>query len=551
MRSTRGVRGPSLSLVVAVIAALGVLVPVAGAAVPVPVLDWAACPAGSPGKLAGGFVCATAAVPLDYRSPSGKSISLALVKHPATGPGPRVGTLFVNPGGPGGMGTAQIPGWIHFFPTTVLERFDVVSWDPRGIGESTAVQCFANKAAEGAFLGESADFPVGAKQQRAYIATWKRFGSRCAQRNGRLLKHVSTAETARDLELLRRAVGDPALTYLGLSYGTFLGATYANLFPNKVRALVLDGNVAPDAWTAGGDRRPRLSISLRIGSDSGSAKALNVLLKRCGQVSTADCAFSAGTAATTKAKFDTLLERLRKRPIMLGSGASAETVTYAQLLGGLSDALDVVQPFKNTQIPDQSIQGWSGAATVLQRLWKAAGLEASSTGSALADSAHTPASSGAQAVEAYAGPEQALSVICGESPNPREPRAYIKLAKLVLRRAGPVGLSNLWGDEPCATWPARAPVRYRGPWDTPTAHPILVIGNTTDPATPLKGSVKMVKQLADARLLTVRGYGHSAFLNPSTCANDYTVAYLIDGALPPAGTVCPQDAAPFTAESTP
>ncbi len=187
---------------------------------------------------------------------------------------------------------------------------------------------------------------------------------------------------------------------------------------------------------------------------------------------------------------------------------------------------------------------------MLQELWEAAGLRAPPKGSAFARSGHhAHGSSGAEAVEAYPGPEQALSVICAESPNPRKPRAYIKLARLVLRRAGPVGLSNLWGDEPCATWPVRTPLPYRGPWDTPTAHPILVIGNTTDPATPHKNSVKMAKQLADARLLTVQGYGHTALLNRSTCANDYTVAYLIDGVLPPAGTICPQDAAPFGGSS--
>jgi pimeloyl-ACP methyl ester carboxylesterase len=551
MRSMRGLREPSLPWIVAIIAALGVWVPVAGAAAQVPVLDWAACPAGSPGARAGGFACATAAVPLDYRSPAGRRITLALVKHAATGPAPRVGTLFVNPGAPGGMGTAQIPGWVRFFPPTVLERFDVVSWDPREIGESTAVQCFADRAAEGAFLGASADFPVGARQQRADIATWRRFGARCARRNGRLLEHVSTAETARDLELLRQAVGDPALTYLGLSYGTFLGATYANLFPDKVRALVLDGNLAPDAWTAGRDRRPRLSTSLRIGSDTGAAKAMNALLALCGRVSTADCAFSAGTAARTKAKFAILLDRLRKRPIVLGSGASAAALTYAGLLDGLTDALDIVQPFRNTRIPDQSAQRWSGAASVLQRLWEAARLEGTSTRSALAGSAHGRSSSGATAAEAYPGPEQGLSVVCADSPNPRQPRAYVRLAELVLRRAAPIGLPGLWGDEPCATWPARTPVGYRGPWDTPTAKPILVIGNTTDPATPLEGAVRTVEQLAAARLLTVRGYGHTAFLNPSTCANDHTVAYLIDGTLPPAGTVCAQDAAPFTGGSTP
>ena len=506
-----------------------------------PALDWAACPDGSPGAAAG-FVCATASVPLDYGAPAGPQINLAVVKHVATGPAPRVGTLFVNPGGPGGTGTAQIPGWIHFVPATVLERFDIVSWDPRGIGESTSIQCFDTADDEGAFLGESANFPVGTVQQQAHIATWKAFGEQCLNREGNLLEHVSTGETARDLDQLREAVGDPTLTYLGLSYGTFLGATYANLFPDKVRALVLDGNLAPDAWTAGGDPDPALGISLRVGSDVGASTDLDALLTRCGLAPTATCPFSAGTPESTKAKFNALFDRLLAGPITIGSGQSSVSVTYAELLTQLSDALDIVLPYKNVDIPSQSIPGWVGAAVVLQELWNASGLQA---GSAMAGAGAATTAIAPSAVEPYAGPEQALSVICGDSPNPGNPDTYVNLVDDVLGRDGPIGLVALWADEPCAAWPAHTPAGYPGPWNTPTAHPILVIGNTNDPSTPYSGSVKMAEQLANVRLLTVDGYGHTAFLNPSTCANNYAAAYLIDGVLPAAGTVCQQDVAPF------
>jgi pimeloyl-ACP methyl ester carboxylesterase len=179
----------------------------------------------------------------------------------------------------------------------IRQRFDLVSWDPRGIGQSTAVQCFSSQAAETAFLGEATDFPLGASQQRAFIATWGTFGRHCAARNGALLRHVSTADTARDLDRLRQAVNAPQLTYRGLSYGTILGATYANLFPSRVRALVLDGNIAPSAWTANGNPRPSLSTSLRIGSDVGAGIDLNALLSFCGRATVAACPFSAGSAS--------------------------------------------------------------------------------------------------------------------------------------------------------------------------------------------------------------------------------------------------------------
>jgi pimeloyl-ACP methyl ester carboxylesterase len=179
----------------------------------------------------------------------------------------RIGTLFANPGGPAGQGTVQIPGWIDFFPDALKARFDIVSWDPRGVGSSTAVQCFASSQAESEFLKESADFPVTAAQEPSYAIAWAQFGQRCAERNPELLKHVSTAASARDLDRLREMVGEPKLIYIGLSYGTILGATYANLFPDRLRALVLDGNIAPSAWRATPPADPSQSISLRIGTD--------------------------------------------------------------------------------------------------------------------------------------------------------------------------------------------------------------------------------------------------------------------------------------------
>ena len=227
----------------------------------VPAVAWHRCPAGSAAAMAGGFLCATVVAPLDYRNPSGAKIKLAVVEHAATGPARR-GVIFFNPGGPGGEGTVQFPAWIGFFPKQLLRAYDIVSWDPRGVGASTAVKCFPSEAAEIAFLGKYASpFPVGRRQQGAYIRRWREFGKICAARNGALLRHISTADTARDLNLLRQALGQAKLNYLGISYGTFLGATYANLFPRRVGRLVLDGNVAPNAWTNGGRPHPRLSRS--------------------------------------------------------------------------------------------------------------------------------------------------------------------------------------------------------------------------------------------------------------------------------------------------
>nr|AAP03104.1 putative secreted peptidase [Streptomyces griseochromogenes] len=304
--------------------------------VPAPKLDWRACVQGSP------FDCATAKVPLDYDNPRGRTIELAVVKRKATAPGRRIGTLFFNPGGPGGPGTVQMPQNYESFPREVRERFDIVSWDPRGIGSSTAVNCFASPEEAAHWnASKAAGFPVGERERAAWIAAYKDLARRCERRDPELLRHVSTADTARDLDQLRRATGEPHLTYLGISYGTFLGATYANLFPGKVRAMVLDSDWDPQAWTNhASDNAPRLTTFLRVGSDRTAAATLDRFLALCGFTTTARCAFSAGSPKATRDKFDQLMQRLRKQPV--------GTSTYARTVADAVTSLYIVHP------------GWTG-----------------------------------------------------------------------------------------------------------------------------------------------------------------------------------------------
>jgi pimeloyl-ACP methyl ester carboxylesterase len=491
----------------------------ASAAAPVPVLDWQACT----DLRQSGFDCATARVPLDYGDPQGATIELAVVRHPATDPANRLGTLFFNPGGPGGPGTLQLPQWLDFFPATLRARFDIMSWDPRGIGASTAVQCFTTADEEQQFFAEfPGGFPVSGAEQRAWIRGFARYGRRCGERNGHLLAYVSTVDTAKDLDLLRQAVGDQQLDYLGTSYGTFLGATFANLFPDKVRAMVLDGSVDPVAWTNGGDDDAFLSTSLRLGSDKGSAKTLDAFLTLCGQASTAQCAFSAGSAVATEAKWTALLRRLREHPVTIDN--PPRRFTYAALVATIGGDIGMLD-FK---------ADWAKDAEGLQTLWTRP--EPSTL-----PSARDPAPAGGP------GSDGEFAVLCAETSNPRHPDVYPALAALAYARAGDVGPAWVWRiDEPCASWPATAAHRYAGPWNRPTANPVLVIGNTFDPYTPYEGAVAMAHELARARLLTVDGYGHTALLNPSTCAYDHVTRYVIDGTLPPPGTVCQQDQQPFT-----
>ncbi|MFI9545622.1 alpha/beta hydrolase [Streptomyces sp. NPDC052016] len=480
-------------------------------AVPAPKLDWAPCAQDRT------YDCATATVPLDYAKPGGRSIELAVVRRKASDPGRRIGTLFFNPGGPGGPGSVQMPQMYELFPREVRERFDIVSWDPRGVGNSTAVNCFADAAEARAWTASRpTGFPVGERERKSWIDAYRELGRACERRDPELLRHVSTADTARDLEQLRRSVGESHLTYMGISYGTFLGATYANLFPDKLRAMVLDSNVDPSAWTDDGSRQPVLPTMLRLGSDRSAAATLDRFLSLCGAAPVARCAFSAGSPQATRDKFDELIRRLKARPV--------EAWTYARAVADAVSGLYVVHP------------GWTDLAGRLQELWQG----------------RVPAAPAAPAAKPplpvpYLGEEQGAAVICGDSPNPRDPGVFAALEEAGAARSGDAARYWTWAAQPCSTWPAAPADRYAGPWNKPTAHPVLLVGTTFDPSTPYEDAKAMSERLADARLLTHHGYGHTALLNPSRCVNDHVSRYLADGVLPPKGASCEPDAPPFRA----
>jgi pimeloyl-ACP methyl ester carboxylesterase len=493
----------------------------------VPTLNWQPCD--------GDFFCATAAVPLDYADPTGATVAIAVIKHPATDPAHRIGSLFFNPGGPGASGVTLTSQWYSQFPPAVRARFDVVGFDPRGVGQSTVLRCFDTNAQEQQLVSTvlAEGYPTGPAQAKSWEDTLATFDQTCAAHAGPLLAHDSTADVARDLDLLRQAVGDPTMNYLGTSYGTYLGATYANLFPDKVRAITLDGNIDPVAWATGtGDSAAVLSTFLREGTDEGAAATLNAFLDLCGQAPVSSCAFSAGSPAATHTKFDTLLDRLAGHPVTLAGTTFTKPFTVTVVRSQLYEALPV---------PNLTA-GWADPATLLENLWTLTGGGPAPASIQLPTNGFTPLA-GADAP--YSGVESQLGVTCSDSPNPRVPAEYAVQADFAAARSGVVGPIFPWQSEACARWPVMAEDRYTGPWNRPTAAPILVVGNTFDPATPYRDSVAMSHDLADARLLTVHGYGHTAFVNHSSCVDAVEGDYFASGALPAPGTVCQQDQAPF------
>jgi pimeloyl-ACP methyl ester carboxylesterase len=482
----------------------------AAAAPRVPVLRWQACD--------GGFQCATAKVPLDYRQPRGTQISIAVIRHKATGPGKPVGSLFVNGGGP----SEQIQGFTADYPTlpaVLREKFDLITFDPRGFGLSSPIQCFSSLAAEDKLLAPVEPyptFPVGAQQTQAFERTYASFGAQCARNAGALLDHDTTSDTARDMNLLRQAVGAGQLNYLGLSYGTGLGAIYANLFPATVGRMVLDGNLDPVGWTSGGTS----PSFVREGDGPASATQARAFLSACGENPVSKCAFSAGSPAATAAKFATLLSRLRARPATVAGQAFGYAAVFSI-------------------IPPDDLSSWQSAAAQLQQLWLAAGEGTVSAPLPAASQSATGAASH------YDGLEQTLAVVCADTADPRNAGDYAAAAQAGSRYGG-FGALAAWEEAPCAFWPtATEQDRYTGPWNRPTSATILVIGNTGDPVTPYQGSVAMARDLKRARLLTVKESGHTEFFNPSECASNYEFRYLTTGELPPQGTVCPQSVQPF------
>ncbi len=491
----------------------------------IPSLDFQPC--GEAGAL-----CATADVPLDYDDPNGETISLAVAKAPAADQANRIGTVFLNVGGPGGdSGGAIVAGAAAVFPEAVRQRFDIVGFDPRGVGASTPIRCFTSAEEQAALLNSAPSIPTNAQEIAALNDVSRKYGEQCAAHAGPLLSHMSTANVARDMDVLRAAVGDDQLTYVGLSYGTHLGTVYSNLFPDRVRAVALDGNLDAVGWTTGrGDQARKTPFDTRIQSAPGAAATLDGFLAECAQAGAPRCALAAD--GDPFQKWEELLARLRTAPIDIPQpDGSTSQVTYSSLVGGVIGAL-----YGNPSV-------WAEIAAAVQDVYANVNVPA-----AIERLERTALEARAEFgfVEETPFDDSFAAVTCSETDNPDNQAAWERNARKQARRFGAAGEFWAWGSLPCATWPVKDDDRYAGPWDNETANPILLLNNFFDPATSFESAVELQSQLANAQLLPVAGYGHVAFPD-STCASEALAAYLIDQQLPAADALCLQDAQPFAA----
>lgn len=477
-----------------------------------------------------GFECATVEVPLDYDHPHGPQIAIALIRLPAESQRHRIGSLFMNPGGPGGSGVEFVRAVATSLPAQLRERFDIVGFDPRGIIGSTPLRCFDTLDEAFASYAPYA-FPVGAQEEAVWRAADKVLADACARRGGRIQSHMSTANVARDLDRLRGALGDRKLTYVGFSYGSYLGTTYANLFPGRVRALVVDAVLDPIAWSTGrGHRAQKKPFSVRLHSDEGAQRTLEEFLRLCDEAGDA-CAFSGDAAA----RFAALAEQLRAEPVEIVEEGETFTFTYADLVGGMLGTL--YDPFS-----------WSEAAGFL------AALEAAATPAQLGQrlallrshlGLDAPQEDYPNVVEGGPG------VYCTDSDNPSSYEAWSRAAAAADRKFGYFGRPWAWVSSICQPWTAVDQDRYMGPFTARTANPVLVVGNYYDPATRYQGAVTVSHLLPNSRLLSYAGWGHTAsFGLGNACIDDAVARYLASTRPPGAGKVCAPNGNPFEA-STP
>jgi pimeloyl-ACP methyl ester carboxylesterase len=518
------------ALATIVIAALGValLAPSAHATpstslrvVAAPEVTWSAC--------RDGFECAVLSAPLDHGDLKGEQIGISVIRLPAGEPSRRIGSLLINPGGPGGSGVDVVRAVAKILPLELRASFDIVGFDPRGTNRSEPLRCFDTLEQAIATL-PPIPFPDLPEEEELQRVSDDALAGACAQHGGAILDHMSTADTARDMDLLRAALGDEQLTYLGFSYGSVLGQTYANLFPSRVRALVIDGVLDPVAWTTGhGEEAVSTPVGTRIGSADGSARTLDEFFRLC-DAAGPDCAL----AGNASGRYAELAERLRAHPAVTVDPVTGATfsVTYNDLIAVTVGALHA--PFI-----------WPDFAALLVDLEQQ--LSPAALGQRLA-AVRTELGLEAAEQEPYPNVVEAFpGVTCSDSVNPRSFATWQSAADSAEARFGRFGRFWNWIASACRSWPSSAGQdRYPGPWTAPTAAPVLVVGNHFDPATPYQGAVAASQLLPGSRLLSYAGWGHTAYFSAGNfCVDSHVTRYLVTGDVPAAGTVCEPEGSPF------
>lgn len=453
-------------------------------------LDWQDC---------SGVQCAKLKVPVDYAHP-GQTIEIAVSKVPASGT--KKGTLVVNPGGPGGSGYDYASAADQIVSEKVRSQFDVVGFDPRGVARSAPITCVDDRTMD-EWLGADPT-PNDAAAQQSLLTESKDFANSCKAKAGPLLAHVSTVEVAKDMDILRAALGEDKLDYLGKSYGTLIGSVYAGLFPSHSGRMILDGVVPPDLT----------SEEMNLGQAKGFEQATQSYVSNC--VAQGDCPLG-GTSEAAMAKIRSFLNGLDANPLPVSGNADVTKLTEGWASYGIAQAM-----YSKTRWPDlsQAFQAaFAGDGTPMMTLANQYA-ERSEDGS-------------------YSGNLMQVinPVSCLDRAGTANLTELSDEAGEFAKQAPTWGPMLAWGSLVCGVWPYQ-PTRQPEKISAKGSGPILVVGTTRDPATPYEWSQRLADQLADGHLLTYDGDGHTAYRQGSSCVDDTVDAYLIDGTVPAAGKAC-------------
>ncbi|WP_263170246.1 alpha/beta hydrolase [Streptomyces sp. SCSIO ZS0520] len=476
-----------------------------------------------------GLRCASLKVPMDYSRPTGRTFTLPLVKHPAENAKRRLGSLVYNPGGPGASGVEDLKGGTAAsFGKRVRARFDIVSFDPRGVGGSKpAVRCDGDGGGEPEGGAEEeapvALYPRDGEQRRAALASADAESRGCRRGSGSVLPHVGTPDAARDMDVLRAALGDRRLNFLGWSYGTSLGTTYGELFPHRVRTMVLDGAVDP-----------RLDWYERaLSQGTAFRESVDDYARQCADFAGDSCPGT--TPREIREVVDTLYAETAREPL---PAPGADTTLDSRTLNA---AVTLAMYAPEDQWEDLSDALWEaydeGDGTGLVKLAGGEEPTAEDEGGARLPGAARESAGGRAAGRAPDNSDAALlAVNCLDIPHPRSASAYWKVMAAAHRKAGVFGTSTVVDEMSCRNWPRGTVKPHRA--KAPGMAPALVIGTTGDPATPYHEARSLARQLPKAMLLTYEGLGHTAYGRGGSCVGRIVDDYFLHRKKVRAGTIC-------------
>jgi pimeloyl-ACP methyl ester carboxylesterase len=446
--------------------------------------------------------CAKLTVPLDYSHPDGDTVKLHVLRVPAKNPSRRIGSLLVNPGGPGASAEGYAAAADVIVTKPVRAAYDIVGFDPRGVGLSSPIRCLSDRELDSFLGGDPTPDNKPEEQQLADAA--KAFGDKCKANVGPLLGHVSTIEAAKDMDVLRAALGETKLDYLGKSYGTLIGATYADLFPTKVGKMVLDGVLAPNLTTS----------QVNEGQAVGFETATRAYVQSC--VNQGNCPLG-DSLDSGMARLRDFLKALDATPLPVVDDPYVKQLTEGW--GSLGIAEPMYNQARWNELTDALRAAFVGKGDPLMKLAN--------------DYAHRTGRG-----TYYDNLMQAIyPVNCLDRPDSKDLAHYESDARLFSVNAPTFGPLMAWGSIPCGFWsvPANnAPKKIAAAG----SGPIVVVGTTRDPATPYKWAQALASGLESGHLITFNGDGHTAYTRSNACVDDAVDAYLLKGRVPPAGLRC-------------